>query len=71
MQSSKTMVTYNFTRSNGTRLQFFYDINIQLWTIYPIDEDDNQLEEADHYNNREQLVKCEGVDFKTRRPKNT
>ena len=37
---------------------YFYDRAIKLWTIYAHDDNDYQINTANHYNDKVQLIKA-------------
>ena len=59
-------VTYLYTKEDGTKWLFWYDRAIRYWTIYQVDEEQNQIDYAQYYYDKKQLVECEGVKFEQR-----
>lgn len=41
---------------DGDRWWYFYDRSIRLWTVFKVDENDYQIDTADHYHDRPQLL---------------
>lgn len=56
-------VTYLYTKEDGTKWLFWYDRAIRYWTIYQVDQEQNQVGHAQYYYDKKQLVECEGVKF--------
>jgi len=62
------MITYEFTKNDFSKWQYFYDKSIKLWTVYEVDSEGNQKDgEADYYQNKTQLVEAHGFNFVTDR----
>ena len=60
------MKTYQFKKEDCTLWMFFYDTNIQYWTVMEVDIEGNQISrEADYYSNKKQMIDVHGFNFKT------
>jgi hypothetical protein len=59
-------VTYLYTKEDGTKWLFWYDRAIRYWTIFQVDQEQNQIDHAQYYHDKKQLVENEGVKFSQR-----
>jgi hypothetical protein len=49
---------------NGKTYRFFFDRYIKSWTVYEIDGNGFQVSEADHFGNKEDMLRMYNFDFK-------
>ena len=52
------MKTYEQETTDGIRYRWFYDPYIKSWTIYQIDKEGNQIDDADYHHSRPILKQC-------------
>ena len=61
------MITYQYTKKDGTIWYFFYDKSVRLWTVFEVSEEGFQISlESDYYNDKQQLIHETGFNFKNR-----
>jgi len=54
---------------DGTKYMYFYDIYIKSWTIYKVNDSYEQINEAEHYANKNMLLKHYKLNFKIKTSK--
>jgi hypothetical protein len=57
------MKTY-VNQTNQKTYWYFYDPYLKSWTVFEVDENENQISDADYFGNKENLLKCYDFDFK-------
>lgn len=48
----------------GIRYFYFYDVHIKSWTVFRVDSNNYQVGDAEHYANKESLLKDYKFNFK-------
>ena len=56
------MKTYEQT-IKGVRYWYFYDTNVRSWVVYDVDENDYQVNGAEYFPNKKELLLSYRFDF--------